>query len=126
MNQTNTTRTAILKTNETFDYDRPGKMRDTYSRFQMFYIRCNSHNKFLYICLVGAPRVWYLFILATDHGKPQRQCKNLIFKIFLYFFLFLIFLAFCSLRINLRDVNDNPPSKIKSINKIFYIINLLI
>ncbi|CAF3673561.1 unnamed protein product [Rotaria sordida] len=61
LDQTNTTRTAILKTNEIFDYDKP-----------------------------GATRVWYLFILASDNGKPQRQ-------------------TFCSLRINLHDVNDNAP-----------------
>ncbi|CAF5138872.1 unnamed protein product, partial [Rotaria magnacalcarata] len=61
LNQTSTTRTAFLRTNETFDFDKP-----------------------------GATRVWYLFVLATDHGKPQRQ-------------------AFCSLRINLHDLNDNAP-----------------
>ncbi|CAF3869414.1 unnamed protein product [Adineta steineri] len=59
--QTNTTRTALLRTNISFDYDAP-----------------------------GCPRVWYLFILATDHGTPPRQ-------------------SFCSLRINLLDLNDNPP-----------------
>ncbi|UJR08758.1 hypothetical protein I4U23_013015 [Adineta vaga] len=61
ISQTNTTRTAILRTNVSFDYDAP-----------------------------GTPRVWYLFILATDNGTPQRQ-------------------SFCSLRINLLDLNDNPP-----------------
>ncbi|CAF3379935.1 unnamed protein product [Rotaria socialis] len=61
LNQTSTTRMAFIRTNETFDFDKP-----------------------------GATRVWYLFVLATDHGKPQRQ-------------------AFCSLRINLHDLNDNAP-----------------
>ncbi|CAF4366800.1 unnamed protein product, partial [Rotaria magnacalcarata] len=59
--QTSTTRTAILRANISFDYDAP-----------------------------GAVRVWYLFLLATDNGTPQRQ-------------------SFCSLRINLLDLNDNPP-----------------
>ncbi|CAF3632426.1 unnamed protein product [Rotaria socialis] len=59
--QTSTTRTAILRTNISFDYDAP-----------------------------GAVRVWYLFLLAMDNGTPQRQ-------------------SFCSLRINLLDLNDNPP-----------------
>ena len=59
--QTDSTRIAYLRPNITFDYDAP-----------------------------GATRVWYLFILATDNGTPQRQ-------------------SFCSLRINLLDVNDNPP-----------------
>ncbi len=64
--------------------------------------------------LVGTTRVWYLFILATDHGKPQRQCKHNILNVLMFFFFF-CFSAFCSLRINLIDSNDNPPSKI--INK---------
>ncbi|CAF4219205.1 unnamed protein product, partial [Rotaria sordida] len=44
-----------------------------------------------------AARVWYLFVLATDNGTPQRQ-------------------SFCSLRINLLDLNDNPPGNINQIN----------
>ncbi|CAF2958903.1 unnamed protein product [Rotaria sp. Silwood2] len=61
LTQSGTTRTAVLRTNTSFDYDAP-----------------------------GATRVWYLFVLATDNGTPQRQ-------------------SFCSLRINLLDLNDNPP-----------------
>ncbi|CAF0872431.1 unnamed protein product [Adineta steineri] len=61
LNQTGSTRQALIKTNEIFDYDEP-----------------------------GTTRVWYLFILAVDNGKPQRQ-------------------AFCSLRIDLIDINDNRP-----------------
>ncbi|CAF3932970.1 unnamed protein product, partial [Rotaria sp. Silwood1] len=61
LTQTGTTRTAVLRINTSFDYDAP-----------------------------GATRVWYLFVLATDNGTPQRQ-------------------SFCSLRINLLDLNDNPP-----------------
>ncbi|CAF4542144.1 unnamed protein product, partial [Didymodactylos carnosus] len=55
------TRSAILQSNTIFDYDAP-----------------------------GARRVWYLVILATDNGTPQRQ-------------------SFCSIRVNLMDINDNAP-----------------
>jgi hypothetical protein len=27
-----------------------------------------------YFFILGLPDVWYLFILATDNGTPQRQC----------------------------------------------------
>ena len=79
---------------------------------------------FLFDCLknrffvLGAPRVWYLFILATDNGNPQRQCKcDKSEKLFYPF----SFSAFCNLRINLVDVNDNPPGRNPSLNKIFII-----
>jgi hypothetical protein len=62
MEQTNTTRTAILKANETFDYDIPSMLENTV---------CVET-----ISLVGAPRVWFIYILAKDNGKPQRQGKK--------------------------------------------------
>jgi hypothetical protein len=36
MEQINTTRTTILKTNETFDYDKPGMLEDSNSKLKMF------------------------------------------------------------------------------------------
>ncbi|UJR37810.1 hypothetical protein I4U23_030500 [Adineta vaga] len=61
MNQTGMIRQAMIKTNSKFDYNGP-----------------------------SADRVWHLFIIATDRGKPQRQ-------------------ALCTLRIDLIDINNNAP-----------------
>ena len=61
--------------------------------------------------VAGAPRVWYLFILATDNGIPQRQCE---YRPILPSLMKLTVrcLAFCSLRINLLDLNDNAPGNL--------------
>ncbi|CAF1025815.1 unnamed protein product [Rotaria sordida] len=59
--QINETRTVQLRMNETFDYDQ-----------------------------LGATRVWYLFILASDQGTPTLQ-------------------SLCTLRINLIEVNEYAP-----------------
>ncbi|CAF3600129.1 unnamed protein product [Rotaria sp. Silwood1] len=60
-NQINEIRTVQLRTNETFDYDQ-----------------------------LGAIRVWYLFVLASDQGTPSLQ-------------------SLCTLRINLIEVNEYAP-----------------
>ncbi len=44
--------------------------------------------------LLGATRVWYLFVLATDNGKPHRQSKHNIEKKILVFVLFFVFQHF--------------------------------
>ncbi len=43
MDQIGTTRRAILRTNETFDYDKPGKTVEIYSKLQIL-----STDKFLF------------------------------------------------------------------------------
>ncbi len=65
--------------------------------------------------ILGATKLWYLFILATDNGTPQRQCKCELFDNLLYS-LECFFLAFCMLRLNLLDLNDNAPGKIEKLN----------
>lgn len=51
LNQTNNNRTAILKNNEIFDYDRPGMREDISMKFQniLFSIRCYTSLVFINI-----------------------------------------------------------------------------
>ncbi|CAF0991670.1 unnamed protein product [Rotaria sp. Silwood1] len=99
LDQINTTRMAVLRADEIFDYDKPGMTKSKNSLTRKISQMINEYpEKNWHPYLIagistdnhGATRVWYLFILANDNGKPQRQ-------------------AFCSLRINLHDVNDNAP-----------------
>jgi hypothetical protein len=62
--QVNATRTAVIQANVSFDYDAPGKLN----------IRIGFLKKKI-VFVLGAIRVWYLFVIAEDNGTPQRQCK---------------------------------------------------
>jgi hypothetical protein len=94
LSQSNATRTALLRTNVSFDYDAPGKSAvDVTYRCMKKRVLDSERNEnkkktneftrheqksILCACFLGAPRVWFLFVLATDNGIPQRQCKTFV------------------------------------------------